>query len=79
MTEKNARILLQIFKEVFERSEGEDVKDLRQVSESAWDSLTHVTLVAAIESEFAIRIETDESLEMTSFAATELLLTEKGL
>ena len=44
-----------------------------------WDSLAHVMLVAAIESEFGIALDSADSERMTSFKGIGLLLSEKGL
>ncbi|MBA3557890.1 MAG: acyl carrier protein [Gemmatimonadaceae bacterium] len=49
------------------------------MNEPNWDSLAHVSLVAAIESEFGITLDAADELRMTSFQATQLLLEEKGL
>lgn len=68
-----------IFRAVFELSNGVDVTRVRQISEPRWDSLAHVSLVAAIESEFSISVDAADALRMTSFNATKLLLEEKGL
>jgi acyl carrier protein len=56
-----------------------DVKSLRRVAETRWDSLAHTSIVAAIESEFGVKLEIDDMDRMTSFAATRLLLQEKGV
>ena len=71
--------LQDIFRAVFELSASTDVSGVRQINERKWDSLAHVSLVAAIESEFGINIDTVDALRMTSFAATRLLLEERGL
>jgi acyl carrier protein len=49
------------------------------VNQRNWDSLAHVSLVAAIESEFNMTLDAADALRMTSYRATELLLEEKGL
>jgi len=79
MTEANRQLLEQIFREVFDDLKDGDVTSLSQLNTPRWDSLAHVTLVTAIESEFSITIDTEESMEMTSYPAAELLLTERGL
>jgi acyl carrier protein len=71
--------LQDIFRAVFELSGSADVSLVRQISEPRWDSLAHVSLVAAVESEFGISIDAADALRMTSFNATKLLLEEKGL
>jgi acyl carrier protein len=46
---------------------------------SSWDSLAHVALVTAIESEFRVSLDAADQLQMTSYTATALLLEERGL
>jgi len=69
--------LREIFRVVFELSPGSDVTRVRQISERNWDSLAHVSLVAAVESEFDVTLDTADALRMTSYEATLLLLAEK--
>ncbi|MEJ7810379.1 MAG: acyl carrier protein [Gemmatimonadaceae bacterium] len=71
--------LQDIFRAVFELPPAADVTRVRQISERKWDSLAHVSLVAAIESEFGITLDAADALRMTSYGATALLLEEKGL
>jgi acyl carrier protein len=71
--------LQEIFRAVFELPEGADLTRLRQMNTQEWDSLAHVSLVVAIESEFGMSLDAAEQLQMTSYQATQLLLEEKGL
>ncbi len=71
--------LQDIFRVVFELSGHIDVTNLDQSNSQRWDSLDHVSLVTAIESEFAISLDAADQLRMTSYVATALLLEEKGL
>jgi acyl carrier protein len=43
--------------------------DLKPGDVKRWDSVGHVTLVVAIEEEFAIQLEAEEIMEFTSFQA----------
>lgn len=61
--------LAEIFRAVFNLTDTQDVTKVRQINHAAWDSLAHVTLVSAIESEFGISIDIADSMEMTSFEA----------
>lgn len=80
MISTNENKLIEIFRIVLDLNDDSDVKSVRQISESRWDSLAHVSLIAAIESEFALRLEiADTEDRMSSFAATRLLLEEMGL
>ena len=69
--------LQEVFRAVFEMPERADVKHLRQLNTPTWDSLAHVSLVTAIESEFGVTLEATDQLRMTSYAATAALLAEK--
>ena len=53
-----------------------DVSGIRQLTEHTWDSLAHVSLVSAIESEFGITIDTGDAIELTSFEAMRLYLED---
>lgn len=69
--------LREVFRAVFEVPDGVDVTGLRQLGNPSWDSLAHVTLVSAVESEFGIEIDPLESLELTSFEAVCVHLQER--
>ena len=79
MSTQIAERLQDIFRAVFDIPEMADVTNVRQVNQRNWDSLAHVSLVAAIESEFNMTLDAADALRMTSYRATELLLEEKGL
>ena len=79
MTSKNELMLTEIFKIVLDLDNDCDVLLVRRIAEPHWDSLAHVSLVAAIESEFDLHLEIADMDRMSSFAATRLLLEEKGL
>ena len=69
--------LAEIFRATFDLSEKEEVRGIRQLSFPKWDSLAHVTLIGAIESEFNITIDIADSLELTSFEAIIVYLEER--
>jgi acyl carrier protein len=71
--------LQDIFRAVFELSEDIDVTNLDQTNSPRWDSLDHVSLVTAIESEFGISLDAADQLRMTSYVATTIMLEERGL
>lgn len=77
MDAQNTDRLQDIFRAVFEMPAGANVTTLRQMNLPRWDSLAHVSLVTAIESEFGVSLDAAEQLRMTSYAATALLLDEK--
>ena len=71
--------LERIFRAVFELPDSAEVRHLRQLTVPNWDSLAHVSLVAALEGEFGTSIDVADTLRMTSFAAVQLVLEEQGL
>lgn len=79
MIAENEQKLTEIFRVVLDFEDDYDVSTVRQLAEAKWDSLAHVSIVAAVESEFGVSLDSAEMERMTSFAATRLLLEEKGL
>jgi acyl carrier protein len=77
--ETSAARLDEIFRTVLELPAGADVRTTRQDAAAAWDSLAHVLLVGAIESEFGLQIDAADSLELTSYDAISRFLEERGL
>jgi acyl carrier protein len=49
-----------------------------QDSIEGWDSLSHIHLVVALEAEFAVTLEPDEAITMTSVAEIHRVLVDKG-
>lgn len=45
----------------------------------AWDSVTHLSLVMAVEETFNVSFTPEETLDMTSVKLIRLMLEEKGL
>ena len=71
--------LEEIFRYVFKLGPDADVTLVEQGDIPEWDSLAHVSLVLAIESEFGIHVDAAESLELTSYEAVTRYLQERGL
>ena len=74
MNAKSTERLQAIFRAVFDLPDGTDVTRLRQLNTPTWDSLAHVSLVTAIESEFGMSLDATEQLRMTSYASIAVLL-----
>ena len=53
--------------------------DLAMKDTSTWDSLTHMELIAALESTYSIEFTFDEIVAMTTVGAIRHILTEKGI
>ena len=57
-----------------------DLTELAYGRTEYWDSVAHMQLVAAIESEFGIMLETDDVIAMSSYgAARQILRDHHGL
>jgi acyl carrier protein len=69
--------LCEIFNIVLDLPEGSDLARIRRLNTRAWDSLAHVSLVSAIESEFRLVLDAADRERLTSYPAAELLLMEK--
>lgn len=46
---------------------------------SKWDSVAHMALVASIENEFDIMLETDDVIDMSSFEKSKDILHKYGI
>lgn len=77
MSNTTADRLSQIFRLVFQLSDEADASTTKQITEAHWDSLATVTLVAAMESEFNLRLDSKEIERLTSYQSALLLLIEK--
>ena len=67
-----------VFRAVFDLNENADVTEVCRDTEAHWDSLAHVLLVAAIESEFNVSLDAAEMLQLTSYKVAERLLQVRG-
>ena len=76
MSDERIEQLSAVFRLVFDLPPDVDPKQTRQMTTPAWDSLGHVSLITAIESEFAVEILTIDSLDLTSFEAATLILED---
>jgi acyl carrier protein len=43
-----------------------------------WDSMTHMMIIADIESQFDIMIDTDDIIDMSSFAKAKEIVSKYG-
>ena len=44
-----------------------------------WDSVAHMTLIAALEDEYEIMLDTDDIIDMSSFAKARQILAKYGI
>ncbi len=71
----NVEKLAKVFADTFGISEAE-TKGLQYQGIEAWDSVGHMTLVAAIEDEFGISMDTDDIIDMSSFEKAQEILAK---
>ena len=55
------------FVEAFELEDSNNLKDLKYQSIDEWDSIGHMALMAELESNFNITIETEDLIEFESY------------
>ena len=60
--------ILEVFSEVFSVSMAVNTDELVYNNYPGWDSIGHMTLVAALEEKFDCMLEMDDILDMSSFA-----------
>ena len=53
--------------------------DLQYSVNNKWDSIAHMALIAAIEQAFDILIETDDIIDMGSFAKAQEIIAKYGV
>ena len=68
-----------IFREVLSLAPDREPSGATAGEDWNWDSLAHVSLVAALESEFGVSIDVDQSLTVTSFGKAVDTLRELGV
>jgi len=56
-----------------------DVANLKYRDIEQWDSLGHMTLVAAIEDEFEVQLDTEQVIDMSSFKVALDMLRSMGV
>ena len=54
----------------------EQTKGLQYQEVEAWDSVGHMTLVASLEDEFGISLDTDDIIDLSSFEKGQEILTK---
>lgn len=74
MMNSNEQKLKKVFRTALEIEENliEDTLTYNEIPQ--WDSIAHMTLVAEIEDQFDIMLDTDDVLDMSSFAKSKKIL-----
>jgi acyl carrier protein len=55
------------------------VDDLQYQDNEKWDSLAHMSLIATLEDEFGVMIDTDDVINMSSFQEAIRILGKYGV
>lgn len=71
--------LIAVFREALALSPDVEVEKLTYNTIKSWNSIGHMTLVAALESEFNIMLDTDDVLDMSSFDKSVQILGKHGI
>ena len=77
MTDQAEAKLQEIVRAALDLRPGTDVTRVRQLTVEGWDSLAHVSLMLAIESEFAVSIDIADQIRLTSYPAIRQYLEER--
>jgi acyl carrier protein len=68
-----------VFVDALELPDGVDVDNLKYRDIEQWDSLGHMTLVAAIEDAFGVQLETEQVIDLSSFKVALDMLRGLGV
>ncbi|GAA1792156.1 acyl carrier protein [Luedemannella flava] len=70
----NIEQLRSVFRKSLELPADHPVDDLAYREIEKWDSLAHMSLVAAIEDEFDVLLDTDDVIDLSSFSKAREIL-----
>ena len=68
--------VLKSFKEALDLQDGVDTATLVYQEHREWSSIGHMTLVAALEDEFNVMLDSDDILAMGNFDKTVVIMTK---
>lgn len=75
----NEQKLKDAFKDALEISTELINDELEYNGIKEWDSVAHMALIAAIEQEFDIMIDTDDVIDLSSYAKAKEIITKYGV
>jgi len=75
----NEQKLKNAFKDALEISDELINNDLEYNGIKEWDSVAHMALIAAIEQEFDIMIDTDDVIDLSSYAKAKEIVAKYGV
>ena len=70
----NNEKLIQTFAQTLQIDPAQVTDDLKYNAIAEWDSVGHMSLVAALEETFGILLDTDDIIEMSSVAQARVIL-----
>ena len=75
----NEQKLIQVFSDALDLDKSiiEDKLEYNTIPE--WDSIGHMTLIAAIDDSFDIMLETDDIIDMSTFAKAKKIISKHGI
>lgn len=68
-----------VFRKSLELPDDFRVDDLQYRGVEKWDSLAHMSLVAAVEDEFDVMLDTDDVIDLSSFDKAREILGKLGV
>ncbi|WP_026065704.1 acyl carrier protein [Actinoalloteichus spitiensis] len=68
-----------VFVQALDLGQDVEVEKLEYRGVDAWDSVGHMTLVAAVEDEFDVQLDTDQVIDMSSFKVAADMLKNLGV
>ncbi|MBW7475057.1 acyl carrier protein [Paenibacillus oenotherae] len=71
--------LRKIFAETLNISEEQVTDGLEYNSIPEWDSISHMALIATLDDEFNIMMETEDVIDLSSFAKAKEILSKYGV
>jgi acyl carrier protein len=71
--------LTKVFSETFDLAADTDFEGLKYRSIAKWDSIAHMQLVAALEGEFDVMLETEDVIGLSSFPKARETLQRYGI
>lgn len=75
----NQESLVRVFCETLGLSSREEAVAAEYRVTRGWDSVAHMSLVAAVEAEFDVMLDTDQVIALSSFAKARAILADLGV
>jgi acyl carrier protein len=76
---ENEMKLRSAFSQALQLQMSEIHDDIAYEKTKGWDSVAHMALIAAIDSSFDIMMETDDVIDLSSFAKAKEILSKYGV